>query len=140
MEKTQVNNLFENKAKNKSYESKRTYDVRITLNKSGKGDGFSIRFGFLNNAAKAFGESQYIQISNVEKLQDAIFFRTHNEKMFLDAYKLSSNSKSRTSNCYTAFTPSVSQEKIYRLKWVNKTFNIQFDDECGLYFIKLKED
>lgn len=141
MEKAKVNSLFDDRTTGKgTYIPKRTYDVRITLNKNGHEDGFSVRFGFLNKASKVFSQMPYIQVSNVEKSQDAIYFRSHNAKNFLDVYKLSSNSKSQASNCYTAFKPSAAQEKIYRLKWINKTFSLKYDESCGLYYIELKED
>lgn len=128
-----IENLFENKTV-QAYKVKRNYDVRITLNKSGDGR-FMIRFGFLNDAAKAFKGGKYVQISRVEVCQDKIYFRVFEEKKYLDAYKLGTNTNSNTSNLYTAFMPTTAAEKIYRAKWVGKTFKIKYDAENELYFI-----
>ena len=129
-----INEIFDNRKARTS--NPRNYDVRITLNKSGS-DRFVIRFGFLNNAVKAFGGAKYAQASKVEALPSRIYFRTANTKENLDMHKLSTNSNSKTTNLYMAVTPSDQAEKIYRAKWVNKTFNIRFDEEVGLYFIAL---
>lgn len=129
-----INEIFDNRKARTS--NQRNYDVRITLNKSGS-DRFVIRFGFLNNAVKAFGCAKYAQASKVEALPSRIYFRTANTKENLDMHKLSTNSNSKTTNLYMTVTPSDQAEKIYRAKWVNKTFNIRFDEEVGLYFIAL---
>lgn len=128
-----INDIFDNR-QSKRIINPRTYDVRITLNKSGSGR-FAIRFGFLNEAVKAFGGAAYIQVSKVEKLPNQIYFRVFDNKANLDAHKLCTNSKSETSNLYTTITPTEAAEKIYRTKWVGKTFKIKYDKENGLYYI-----
>ena len=128
-----INDIFDNRQA-KRPANPRVYDVRITLNKSGRGR-FAIRFGFINDAVKAFGNKQYIQISRVDKLQDRIYFRLFDDKANLDAHKLSKNAKTDTPGFYTAVTPSEAAEKIYRTKWIGKTFKIQYDTEHKLYYI-----
>lgn len=127
---------FDNKERGGKVINPRIYDVRITLNKSGK-VGFVIRFGFLNAAVKAFEGKNYIQVSKVEVLQNRIYFRAFDEKKYVDVYKLCTNPKSKSRNLYVAMKPSAAAEKIYRAKWINKTFYLQFDDECGLYYVQL---
>ena len=122
--------------KNPTHSAPRNYDVRITLNKSGKTRLMAIRFGFINDAAKAFENAQYIETSDVEKCADRIYFRTFNEKVSANAYKLSGSGSSR----YTQFTPSIKAEKIYSTKWIGGTFKIKFDDECGWFFIEREAD
>ena len=114
----------------------RTYDVRITLNKSSKSNGFVVRFGFLNEAVKAFNGKTYIQASKVETLPNRIYFRLLNERTYIGAHKLCTNSKAETSNLYMSFTPSEAAEKIFRAKWVGKTFKIKYDEECEHYYIE----
>lgn len=132
-----IEQIFENKKKPEA--SKRTYDVRVTLNRAG-GKRFAVRFGFINQGFAAFRDAAYIQPSSVEKYQERIYFKTHGERAFFDAYKLSDTStKDKTSGKYFTFTPSEKAEKIYRSKWIGKTFPIKFDEECRLYYIELSE-
>ena len=133
-----IDNLFDNRQV-KRRSNPRTYDVRITLNKSGA-KGFVVRFGFLNEAVEAFKGKAFIQVSKVEVFPDRIYFKLFEDRANLDAHKLCSNSKSETSNLYTTILPSSEAEKIYRAKWINKTFNIQFDDECEHYYIAQEEN
>ncbi len=133
-----INELFDNR-QGKKISNPRLYDVRITLNKSG-GDRFAIRFGFLNDAVKAFKGKTYAQVSKVEKLPTRIYFRLFDNKANLDAHKLCTNSHSETSNLYMTITPTTEAEKIYRTKWIGKEFKIKFDSEHALYYIELTEE
>lgn len=133
-----INEIFDNR-QSRRVANPRTYDVRITLNKSGSGR-FAIRFGFLNEAVKAFGGKTYIQASKVEKLPTKIYFRLFDNKANLDAHKLCTNSKSETSNLYMTITPSEADEKIYRAKWVGKTFKLKYDSDNSLYYITQEEE
>lgn len=135
MNYTEVNKIFEIHTDKTLH--RREYDVRVTLNRSGSGR-FVIRFGFLNDAVKVFDKKPYVQVSQVEKLADFIYFKPMDEKV-PGAHKLCTNSNSTTTNLYAAITPSEAAEKIYRAKWVGKTFKVQIDDECGLYYISQKE-
>ena len=131
-----IDEIFEIRQRRKPKPKKtKTYDVGITINKNGKG-GFAIRFGFLNEAVNAFAGNTYIQVSRVDKLPNRIYFRLFTNKANLDAHKLCTNSKSETSNLYTAITPSEAAGKIYRAKWIGKTFKIKHDDEYDLYYIE----
>lgn len=129
-----INEIFDNRQSRKPANT-RTYDVRITLNKSGFGR-FVIRFGFLNDAVNDFSGNTYIQVSRVDKLPNRIYFRLFPNKANLDVHKLCTNSNSGTSNLYTAITPTEAAEKIYRAKWIGKTFKIKHDDEYDLYYIE----
>lgn len=133
-----INELFDNRQVKKA-SNPRLYDVRITLNKCG-GDRFAIRFGFLNNAVKAFKGKSYVQVSKVEKLPTKIYFRLFDSRANLDAHKLCTNSHSEISNLYTTITPTAEAEKIYRTKWIGKDFKIKFDEGFGLYYIELNEE
>lgn len=127
--------IFDNREK-KSYVRARKYDVKITLNKNGH-DRFSVRFGFLNDAAKAFAPYDYVQFSNVEKLPGKIYFKLYEDRRYLDCYKLCLNGKKSETNRYAILTPTENGEKIYRSKWVGKEFKIEFDSEHGLYYIDI---
>lgn len=132
------NELFYNK-QSRTPGNKRTYDVRVTLNKSGNGR-FSIRFGFLNDAVKAFKGKNYVQVSRVDVSPDVIYFRLFDKKEFIDVHKLCTNSNADTSNLYTAITPPDAEEKIYRAKWVGKTFKIEHDEKHDVYFISQEKE
>lgn len=135
-----INDIFENKPVD-SWRSKgkeRTYDVGITLNKKTTRGGFCIRFGFLNKAKSEFTKKAYLQISSVEKLQDKIYFRPSSEKEYLDCYKVSGVGNKKQ-GVYLTIVPSERAEKIYRTKWIGKTFNLKKDDDNGLYYIELSQ-
>ena len=68
-----IDELFDNRTARTKCTQKRTYDVRISLNK--KGDHFSIRFGFINESLKAIGNRTYAQVSNVSLCRDKIYFK-----------------------------------------------------------------
>ena len=134
MKKSDVVKMFDNRTVNNAVPTNRNYDVRVTLNKAG-GNRFAIRFGFINRGFNAFKDANYLQATNVEKGQYRIYFMPHEKRDYLDVYKLSRGMAS--SSVYFSFTPSERAEKIYRAKWIGKTFHLGFDDECGLYFIQL---
>lgn len=117
----------------------RTYDVRITLNKSGK-DRQVIRFGFINNAASELGKHAFIEASDIEYTKDRIYFRTHDEKINSNVHMLSSNGKSRMDSCYFSFTPSDKAEKMYRMNWIGKLFPLLYDSENDLHYIDMREE
>ena len=58
MNTTDINKIFEGEKQ----PAHRAYDVRVTLNRSGSGR-FIIRFGFLNDAVKAFDNKPYMHAS-----------------------------------------------------------------------------
>lgn len=119
----------------------RNYDIRITLNNAGKGKKKVIRFGLVNQAAKILGASQFIEPSNIEYTKDRIYFLPYEEKAYRTVHTLSSNSRTRQLNCYFSFTPTEKAEKMYRMNWINKTYELLYDEENELYYIeKTKED
>jgi hypothetical protein len=117
----------------------RTYDVRITLNKSGRNRQV-IRFGFINNAAEEFGKHAFIEASNIEYTKDRIYFRSHDEKINANVHTLSSNGKTREDSCYFSFTPSDRAEKMYRMNWIGKLFPLFYDNENELHYIDMREE
>ena len=125
--------LIDHTSKQTGYVRKRTYDVRITLNKSGE-KGYVVRFGFLNKAKEAFADISYMEITDVEKITDRIYFVPSKEQEHNKQFKLSRSDKSQ--NKYFTFTPSENAEKIYRANWINGTFRIKKDPECGLWYIE----
>jgi hypothetical protein len=114
---------------------KRTYDVRVALNKSGK-KGNVVRFGLINNAAAVLGVSQYIEVSDIEITKNRIYFRTHDEQTHRNIYKLSKNSSDNGNGYYFSITPTMKGEKMYRANWVSKTYPLYHDPALDLYFIE----
>ena len=117
----------------KAVHIKRTWDVRITLNKCGKGNKMVVRFGFLNKAVKAF-KKNYIEMSKIAS--NRIYFRLFDNKANSNVYKLSKNKAAIDPGMYATISVSEEQEKLYRAKWINGTFNLLFDDENQLYYIE----
>lgn len=114
----------------------RTYDVRITLNKSGKGNRQVIRFGFLNNAAAEASKHLFVEVSDVEYSKDRIYFRFHDEKLHRNIHTLSKSNGKTGVGYYFAITPSETAEKIYRMNWIGKEFSFKFDDEIKVHYIE----
>ena len=129
-----IDELFDNRTARTKCTQKRTYDVRISLNK--KGDHFSIRFGFINESLKAIGNRTYAQVSNVSLCRDKIYFKFWDRKEYLDVHKLTSSNKSGNTSLYTTITPDGNEEKIYRSDWIGKVFNIKYDELSGYYYIE----
>ena len=130
-----VNELFDNRTARREYVPKRTYDVRITLNK--KGDRFSIRFGFINNSLKAIGDKSYAQVSNISKCRERIYFKFLDKKDYLDVHKLSSSCEdNKITSLYITIMPTEKEEKIYRSEWIGKVFEIKYDADSGFYYIE----
>lgn len=117
----------------------RTYDVRITLNKSGRAKQV-VRFGFINDAAKTFGQHPFIEASDLEYTRDKIYFRSHDTKATANVHVLSSNGKTPQDSCYFTFTPSDKAEKMYRMNWIGKLFPLFYDQATGLYYIDVREE
>ena len=134
--KINMNDAFPVPKKRTHIATKRHYDVRVTLNKCGRDNTNVVRFGFINKAAKAFGSHLFIEASDVEYTKNRIYFLCHDEQIHRNVHKLSSNRKAKNDSCYFAITPSEKAEKIYRMNWIGKTYQIQFDEENDLYFIE----
>lgn len=125
----------------RSRSTKRTYDIRVTLNKRGEGERMAIRFGFINKAFTAFKGYEYIEPSDIEKLQDRIYFRGFKDKPEnnRNAHKLCCGDSAKS--LYITITPTKNGDKIYRMKWVGGTFHIKYDEQNKLYYIEInKED
>ena len=120
---------------------KRTYDVRITLNKAG-GSRQCIRFGFLNKGAAEAGKHGYAEASDIEYLKTRIYFRFHDSRVSRNVHTLSISSSKKPINraCYFTITPSEKAEKQYRMNWIGKTFMLQYDEDLKLYYIENKEN
>lgn len=132
-----IEDLFKHEER-KHPQYKRLYDVKITQNKSGD-HRMVVRFGFINQAAKAFSGYDYIEVSNIEKSDDKIYFKLSHEKTGYYSHRLCTNGKSKTICRYTSLTPTAKGEKLYRAKWVNYTFEIKYDDEHDMYYIERTE-
>ena len=139
MGKMNVDDLFDGQDRGPRGKAHRTYDVRITLNKSGSGRQV-VRFGFINNGAQEFGKKPFIEASNIERTKDRIYFRTHDEKTSLNIHTLSSNGKTRQDSCYFTMTPTEKGEKMYRMNWIGKTFMLYYDPEYELHYIDYREE
>lgn len=139
MSKLDMDMAFPLPPKKEASKSVRTYDVRITLNKSGRGRQV-IRFGFINNASKTFGAKPFIEASNIEYTKDRIYFRSHDEKRNANVHVLSSNGKTHLDSCYFTLTPSEKAEKMYRMNWIGKLFPLIYDEENELYYIDSREE
>ncbi len=139
MAKLDMDQAFPLPPKKQATKAVRTYDVRITLNKSGRGRQV-VRFGFINNAAKTFGTRPFIEASNIEYTKDRIYFRSHDEKENANVHMLSSNGKTHTDSCYFTLTPSDKAEKMYRMNWIGKLFPLFYDDDNDLHYIDMREE
>ena len=130
--------LFPTPVKTQNGPAKRTYDVRITINKSGEKKQ-TIRFGLLNKAADEANKYKFCEVSDVEYLKSRIYFRFHNEQKNRNAHKLST-SKSKNGNVgkayYFGITPTDRQEKQYRMNWVGKTYHVQYDEDNQMFYIE----
>ena len=138
MSKLDINSLFPEPIKSKRKPIKRTYDVRVTINHSGKGKKDVIRFGFINYAASVFGGHSFIEASDVEYMRNRIYFRMHDHKTNKNVHTLTSNSNG---GFYFSITPSEKTEKIYRMNWIAHTYPLKHDGENDLFYIEnTKED
>ena len=121
-------------------QTKRTYDVRITINRAGKGNRNAIRFGFINWAASVFMGCRFIELSDVEYMKNRIYFRAHDQKIHRKVFSLASNRNGQNS-FYFSITPSEKAEKIYRMNWVGHSYMLKHDDENNLFYIEnIEED
>ena len=133
MSKLDLDSLFPAPKKGSRNPVKRTYDVNVTTNHSGKGKKDVIRFGFINYAASVFGSYSFIEASDVEYMKNRIYFRVHDHKANKNVHTLSSNDQS---GFYFAITPSEKAEKIYRMNWVAHTYALKHDGENDLFYIE----
>lgn len=131
---------FPSKGHAPSTHTPRTYDVRVTINKAGEGRPYVIRFGFINKAAKIFGEFPFIEASDIEYTKNRVYFRSQSEKTDGNVHTLSFNKKTRQDGCYFIISPGEKGEKIYRMSWVGKTFPILYDEENDLYYIETAKE
>lgn len=119
---------------------KRLYDVRITLNKKGGKNRMKIRFGLFNAAANEGKKHEYAEVStDTEIMKNRLYFRFHKEKTSANVHKLTASTSENgtpAASLYFTITPSEKAEKIYRMTWIGKTYDLQYDDENGLYFIE----
>ena len=134
MSKLNLDSIFSIPEKNTSGRGiPNTYDVLITLTSNGNGRE-CIRFAFNNKAASVFGEHPYIEMSDVNKLNGRLYFRSHDEKVHAYVYKLTVHKRKRTEYCQTAFTRDDEIKNIYKKNWLG-THKLYFDEENELYYI-----
>ena len=116
--------------------SKKTYDVRVTLNKSGR-NRQCVRFGLLNYAAAMAQEHLFVEVSDIEFCKDRLYFRFHDEKEHRNIHTLSKSAKENKGvGFYFSITPSEKAEKLYRMNWIGKTFAFKHDPEIDLFYIE----
>jgi len=135
-----MNLLFPGKSRSRK-PKEINYDVQITSNRCGHGQ--RVRFAFYNLAAQVFGQHDFVEVSDLEYVKDKIYFRLHDgEKLYRKMYKIQSTPKSKQNCFHITMTPATEKtEKMFRMSWINKTFNLLFDEEYALYYIeKVKED
>lgn len=139
MKKEEIMKMFiDHNTKKANTKIKRNYDVKITLNKSGRADGgFVVRFGFINKAGEVFKKGMFVEATDIEKMRDKIYFKSSEEKEHAKMYKLSSDAPTCS---YFSFTPTAEAEKVYRTLWLNKEFKLKYDEECEMYYIELGEN
>lgn len=136
MKKDEVMSMFI-KPKAKAPGNPRTYDVGITLPKSGYDHGRpKIRFGFLNKAAEVFQAMEYIEVTDVEKMKYKIYFRASETQEHSKMHKLSRSKSKKSISRYFEMNMTESAEKIYKAMWEGKKCKLEYDEECGLYFIE----
>ena len=127
-----IQGLFENKPLYKERPQKPRYDVVITLNRRGD-NKYKIRFGFYNEASEVFKGFNYMQVSQIEKTKDRIYFNPKQEKQFADDYKLIPKSERIL---YLAFTPKENTLNLYRETWVGVCTHIRYDEKLKLYYVE----
>lgn len=112
--------------------TRRDYDVMIKLNGGGKERTY-LNFLLYREAREAFKDVDRLEVTSVEALPERIYFIPRTEKA-RGNYKLN-----RKSGVSFLMTPKGKEEKIYRLKWINKKFELRYDEECGLYYIEIEK-
>ena len=127
-----INDIFDNKLPNTHNSKPRKYDIKVSLISGGKDNRIVIRFGFLNKANDAFRGEKFIQISNVEKFPERIYFRQFDEKKYVDCHKLGSKSPTALE---AKLTPTNTQLGIYKDRFIG-THNLKFDYGVQLYYIE----
>ncbi len=135
-----MNKLFPPKeVKKVNYHPKKTYDIKITLNDSGKGKKQVIRYGFINKAGEEAKKHGFAEVSDIEYCKTRLYFRFHDSKNDKRVHKLTA-SKSTNGECGTGFyfceTPSDKAKKLYLANWLYKKYKLQWDEENKLYFIE----
>ena len=107
-------------------------DLKISFIKCGR----TVKFALYRKADGLFTPRQYIEVSDVQKLPERIYFRTHDGKINPNVHKITTTTKSS----FFIVTPgSKAKEDIYRDKWVGKGYTLKMDEECGLYYIECEE-
>lgn len=130
----------------KTPKENRNYDVKITFEKSGKNtDGtqrFVVTFRFYNNAKQQLKNFSHIVVSSItsEKCDPTkIYFkgfakeeaeRLRNEENYT-LYKLTQLS----TTCSFGMAPKEDEEKLYRLGWTGRKFNIRLDADNECFYI-----
>ena len=135
--------LFPKQSKTpKEKHTKKPYDIKITLNKSGKKEGSGdkrqcMRFAVLNNAAEEARKHPFIEVSDIEYLRDRIYFRFHDAKTDLTIHTLSTSShkKDGQHGFYFTITPTEKGDKLYRMNWVGKGYKFQYDSKYEMFYI-----
>lgn len=111
----------------------RTYDVNITFVKNGS-NGMKVRFSFLNEAAKASANYDYVEVSSILFSKEYLFFRFFKDRQSMKTYKLLGRTKFGGS-CDFSITPTNEESKAYRMYWIGKTYKLHYDEESELFYV-----
>jgi len=118
---------------------KRDYDVKITINKNGYGRD-CMRFAFLNKAHAIVEDFNYIRVSSLALKRDRIYFIFSKEKDGKSRAFKRLHRKSEHVRYFTVTPDPGIEEKRYRTEWLNHTYSIKYDGECGCYYIENEKE
>ena len=133
MTREEIEKMRRSPIKIKSRERKeKSYDVRISQHGCSDGNRKGMKLNYLLHrcARKAFQDVDRVEITSVEKMPNRIYFIPRKEK------KKSNYQITRNSGWSFQVTARPEEEKIYRLKWINKEYELKYDADCGLYYIE----
>lgn len=129
---------YEKKKKNSEYVKRRTYDMKIAINKSGESRQ-ALRFGLCNYGKEVFAKYGYVRVSDYPAGKNRrIYFELKNEKDNHFFHKIIKKTREDgfVNSCYFTFTPPEEYEKGYRMNWVGGEYMLKYDDELKAYYIE----
>jgi hypothetical protein len=131
--------IFKNRQGGHPDVRRRTYDVKITINKNGNGRD-CMRFAFLNKAAEIAEDYSFVKVSSPELERNKIYFLFSKEKSGKSRDFKRLHRKSESGRYFTVTPDPGIEEKRYRAEWLNHTYSIKYDGECGCYYIENEKE
>lgn len=135
-----LNKVFKVRKK-KQTETKKNYDVKITINKAGT-ERQCIRFGLINKGAEIAKSNSFVWIGDLTETKTKIIFKFLKNKENSSCHMISHGFRGKpysesTSFCFT-YTPDskTKEEKMYRMNWVGKTYPLKYNEELDVYYIE----